>query len=111
MNKRRPSKKHVSSWKHQNPNSRVTNSSEETNIGIVDIIAKFITFWLGVLLETMGSEDLLTDEKLPILCKWKNAYVNFPVIKENPPPIENLTAYFRARQQPASGPKMCNLLM
>ncbi|THG10277.1 probable glutathione S-transferase [Camellia sinensis] len=75
------------------------------NIGLVDIVANFIGFWVEVLLEAAGSTDLLTDEKFPILCKWKHAYVNCRVIKENLPPKEKLLAFFRARQQPASGPK------
>ncbi|KAA8516358.1 hypothetical protein F0562_016651 [Nyssa sinensis] len=54
-------------------------------IGLVDIVANFIGFWLGVIQEAKGEELLLTHKKFPILCKWIDEYVNCSVIKENLP--------------------------
>ncbi|PSS34595.1 Glutathione S-transferase [Actinidia chinensis var. chinensis] len=73
-------------------------------IGFVDFVANFIGFWLGIIQEAVGLE-LLTEEKFPNLCKWIDNYVNCPVIKANLPPRDQLLAYFKAFQQPPTGPK------
>ncbi|XP_059667876.1 glutathione S-transferase U8-like [Cornus florida] len=66
------------------------------DIGLVDIVANFIAFWAGLIQEVSGTE-LLTREKFPVLFKWIDEYVNCSVIKENLPPRDKLTAFFRAR--------------
>ena len=66
-------------------------------IGMIDIVASFIGFWLGILLEAAGLE-LLTDEKFPKLCKWIDEYVNCGVVKENLPNREKQIAYFTGRR-------------
>ncbi|KAL6987690.1 glutathione transferase [Sarracenia purpurea var. burkii] len=68
-------------------------------IGLVDIVAGTIGFWLGVFWEAAGMEPLITAEKFPILSKWADEFVNFPVVKENLPPRTQLLAYFKARRQ------------
>jgi len=65
-------------------------------IGLVDISAIFIAYWLGVIQEISGSE-LLTEEKFPVLFKWSDEYVNCSVVKEILPPRDELAAFFRAR--------------
>ncbi|KAA8518965.1 hypothetical protein F0562_016261 [Nyssa sinensis] len=65
------------------------------NIGLVDIVANVIGFWLGVVEEAVGVE-VLTEKEFPVLCKWIDAYVNCSVIKENLPPRDKLVSFFRA---------------
>ncbi|KAL5807023.1 hypothetical protein ACOSQ4_029756 [Xanthoceras sorbifolium] len=70
-------------------------------IGLVDIVASFVGFWFGALQEVSGLE-LLTEEKVPKLCKWSYEVVNQSVIKENLPSRDKLIAYFSARFADAS---------
>ncbi|GLT37528.1 hypothetical protein SLA2020_118390 [Shorea laevis] len=65
-------------------------------VGMVDIVAIFIAFWLRVLQEVVGA-DLLTPEKFPALFKWSEELVGCPIIKENLPPRDRLIILFRAR--------------
>ncbi|GAY49797.1 hypothetical protein CUMW_121850 [Citrus unshiu] len=65
-------------------------------IGLVDIVANFIGFWLGIIEEATGVK-LLTEEKYPKLYKWSEEFVNCSAIKENLPPRDKLLAYMRAR--------------
>ncbi|KAJ7961342.1 Glutathione S-transferase [Quillaja saponaria] len=63
-------------------------------VGLVDIAADFIGFWLGVFQEIVGLR-LLTNEKLPKLYKWTQEFANHSVIKENLPPKDKLHAFFK----------------
>ncbi|XP_050244341.1 glutathione S-transferase U8-like [Quercus robur] len=65
-------------------------------VGLLDIAANIIGYWLGVFEEASGAE-LLTREKFPKLCNWANEFVSVSAIKENLPPREKLIAYFRNR--------------
>ncbi|KAK7286849.1 hypothetical protein RJT34_22152 [Clitoria ternatea] len=64
-------------------------------IGLVDIVANFIGYWVAILQEIAGLE-LLTIEKFPKLYKWSQEFVNHPVIKEGLPPRDELFAFFKA---------------
>ncbi|XP_020226480.1 probable glutathione S-transferase [Cajanus cajan] len=64
-------------------------------IGLVDIAANFIGYWVAILQEIAGLE-LLTIEKFPKLYKWSQEFVNHPVIKESLPPRDKLFAFFKA---------------
>ncbi|KAL2337904.1 hypothetical protein Fmac_012350 [Flemingia macrophylla] len=64
-------------------------------IGMVDIAASFIGYWVDILQEIEGLE-LLTIEKFPKLYKWSQEFVNHPVIKETLPPRDKLFAFFKA---------------
>jgi glutathione S-transferase len=66
------------------------------SIGMVDIVASFIAFWLRVLEEASGVE-LLTTEKFPKLCNWSDEFVSNGVIKENLPARDKIIAYLRNR--------------
>ncbi|KAK1562519.1 hypothetical protein Q3G72_013177 [Acer saccharum] len=70
-------------------------------IGLVDIVANFIGFWLVSLQEPIGLE-LLTEEKFPKLCKWIHEYVNHAAVKENLPPKDKLIEALSARFGAAS---------
>ncbi|KAK1562186.1 hypothetical protein Q3G72_007684 [Acer saccharum] len=70
-------------------------------IGLVDIVANFIGFWLGASQELSGLE-LLTEEKFPKLNKWIHEYVNHTAIKENLPPRDKLIEALSARFGAAS---------
>ncbi|KAF2306211.1 hypothetical protein GH714_015840 [Hevea brasiliensis] len=65
-------------------------------IGVVDIVANSIGFWLGVIQEATGIE-LVTKERFPILSNWIDEYVSCSVIKENLPPRDKLLAAFKSR--------------
>ncbi|KAK7350087.1 hypothetical protein VNO77_08190 [Canavalia gladiata] len=64
-------------------------------IGMVDIAANFIGYWVAILQEIAGLE-LLTIHKFPKLYKWSEEFVNHPVIKEGLPPRDELFAFFKA---------------
>ncbi|GLT72971.1 hypothetical protein SLA2020_448620 [Shorea laevis] len=66
------------------------------SIGMVDIVANIIGFWLGVLEEAYGSE-LLTREKFPKLTNWTHEFVSNTVVKESLPPRDKLVAGVRNR--------------
>ncbi|GLT65374.1 hypothetical protein SLA2020_378120 [Shorea laevis] len=66
------------------------------SIGMVDVVANIIAFWLGVFEEATGVE-LLTREKFPKLSNWSDEFVSNSVIKESLPPRDKLIAYFRHR--------------
>ncbi|KAK1377496.1 hypothetical protein POM88_024240 [Heracleum sosnowskyi] len=61
-------------------------------IGLVDITANVLAFWLDVVLELLGIE-LLTREKFPRLCEWIDDYLNNSVIKETLPARDNFRDY------------------
>ncbi|KAI8015269.1 putative glutathione S-transferase [Camellia lanceoleosa] len=65
------------------------------SVGLVDIVANLIGYWLGVIQEAVGVE-VLTEEKFPRLYKWIEEYVRCSVIKEHLPPREKLLAFAKA---------------
>jgi len=66
------------------------------SIGMVDIVANFIGFWLGVFEEASGFE-LLTREKFPKLTNWIHQFVSNTVVKECLPPRDKLVVNLRNR--------------
>lgn len=60
-------------------------------IGLVDITANFLALWLIIHQEIMGLQ-IVTEEKLPVFCKWIDEYLNSSVIKQSLPSKEELTA-------------------
>ncbi|XP_058729181.1 probable glutathione S-transferase [Vicia villosa] len=64
-------------------------------IGLVDIAASFIGYWVDILQEIAGLK-LLTIEKFPKVFKWSQEFINHPVIKEGLPPRDKLFAFFKA---------------
>ncbi len=66
------------------------------NIGLVDIVAIFMAFWLGVIQEATGME-LVTKEKFPKLCEWIDDIVNCSTVNEFLPSRDHLLDVFRAR--------------
>ncbi|AES79426.1 putative glutathione transferase [Medicago truncatula] len=67
-------------------------------IGIVDIAAVYIAFWIPLIQEITGLQ-LLNAEKCPKLSKWSQEFLNHPIVKENMPPREPLFAYFKAHYE------------
>ncbi|KAK7390466.1 hypothetical protein VNO78_25772 [Psophocarpus tetragonolobus] len=65
-------------------------------IGIVDIAAGFIAFWLPAIEEAVGLK-ILTHEKFPKLSKWSEEYTNHVVVKENLPQRDKVVGFFKAR--------------
>lgn len=67
-------------------------------IGIVDIAAVYIAFWIPLIQDITGLQ-LLNAEKCPKLSKWSQEFLNHPIVKENMPPREPLFAYFKAHYE------------
>ncbi|RDX77991.1 putative glutathione S-transferase, partial [Mucuna pruriens] len=65
-------------------------------IGIVDIAAGFLAFWLPAIEEAVGLK-LLNLDKFPKLFKWGQEFTNHPVVKENLPPRHTIVAFYKAR--------------
>ncbi|KAK4724975.1 hypothetical protein R3W88_027754 [Solanum pinnatisectum] len=68
------------------------------NIGFVDIVANFVGFWIGIVEEATGVV-LVTSEKFPNFCAWRDEYLNCDKVKENLPSREMLLGYFKSRVQ------------
>ncbi|XP_057982046.1 glutathione S-transferase U8-like [Malania oleifera] len=71
-------------------------------IGLVDIAADFIGFWMELAQEA-GAVKLLTNEKYPKLCKWSEEFLS--IVKEYLPPRDKLLAYLKARFESAQASK------
>ncbi|GKV10074.1 hypothetical protein SLEP1_g21493 [Rubroshorea leprosula] len=67
-------------------------------LGLVDIAASFIAFWLRSFQEISGVE-MLTEEKFPNLFKWSEEYVEDPIIKEYLPSRDELIVFVNKRLQ------------
>ncbi|CAI9760800.1 unnamed protein product [Fraxinus pennsylvanica] len=65
-------------------------------IGMVDIVANFISYWFIIVQELAGLQ-VLTKEKFPKLCEWMDEYLNSDIIRENLPHKDKLTAIYQAR--------------
>ena len=63
-------------------------------IGILDIVAAYIAFWLPIIQQVVGLE-LLTIEKFPKLHKWSQEFTNYLVVKENLPLREKVFGFFK----------------
>ncbi|KAK9986450.1 hypothetical protein SO802_031401 [Lithocarpus litseifolius] len=66
-------------------------------IGLLDIAANMIGYWLGVFEEASGASELLTREKFPKLFNWANEFVSVSAIKESLPPRDKHVAFMRKR--------------
>ncbi|OIT01261.1 PREDICTED: probable glutathione S-transferase [Nicotiana attenuata] len=69
--------------------------------GFADITANAAALWLGVLEEASGVV-LVTREKFPNFCAWRDEYINCSQNKEYLPPRDELLAHFKARFQDAA---------
>ncbi|KAL4297024.1 hypothetical protein GQ457_12G009060 [Hibiscus cannabinus] len=68
-------------------------------IGMVDIEANFVGFWLRIIQEVTG-EELLSVEKLPELFKWTEEFVSCSVVKKSLPPKDKVLDAVKARVAP-----------
>ncbi|XP_073158610.1 probable glutathione S-transferase [Henckelia pumila] len=67
-------------------------------IGFVEIAGNFLAFWSVVIAELVGLE-IITKEKFPNVCRWKDEYVNSSSVKEHLPHRKKLVESFRAHFQ------------
>lgn len=74
------------------------------SIGLVDIAANFIAYWVGIIQEAVGAE-ILNRERFPVLYKWIDELLSCSVIRENLPPRDKMLAYFISRVQAAKASK------
>ncbi|XP_060206226.1 probable glutathione S-transferase [Lycium barbarum] len=66
------------------------------NIGFVDVAANYIPFWLEIVEEATGV-GLVTSEKFPHLCAWRDEYLNCSEVKENLPDRDTMLGFFKAK--------------
>ncbi|OIT31820.1 putative glutathione s-transferase [Nicotiana attenuata] len=71
------------------------------NFGYADIAANLMAFWLEIVEEASGVV-LVTSEKYPNFCAWKNEYINCSQVKEYFPSRDALLAHFQSRFQAAA---------
>ncbi|XP_049407163.1 probable glutathione S-transferase [Solanum stenotomum] len=65
--------------------------------GFADMAANFVGLWLGIFQEASGIV-LVTSEKFPNFCAWRDEYVNCSQVKEYlPPRNDELLAFFQGR--------------
>ncbi|CAI8612724.1 unnamed protein product [Vicia faba] len=67
-------------------------------IGIVDITAVIIAYWLPIIQEAFG-EKLFTSDKFPKLYNWSQDFNNHPIVKEHLPPRETLMIYYKGHYE------------
>ncbi|KAL3357931.1 hypothetical protein AABB24_015184 [Solanum stoloniferum] len=68
------------------------------NFGFADVAANFMAFWFGILEEASGVV-LVTSEKFPNFCGWRDEYINRSQVKEYLPSRDVLLAHFQSRFQ------------
>ncbi|KAF7142530.1 hypothetical protein RHSIM_Rhsim05G0200400 [Rhododendron simsii] len=69
-------------------------------IGLVDTVAIVTWYWVQVIQEAMGLE-LLTEERFPVLFRWRDDCANCSGIKESLPPRDKLLALIKDRYMPS----------
>ncbi|KAG2405001.1 hypothetical protein LR48_Vigan03g148300 [Vigna angularis] len=67
-------------------------------LGLVDIAAVYVAFWIPLIQEIAGLE-LLTSEKFPNLYRWGQEFVNHPIVKESLPPRVPVFGFFKGRYE------------
>ena len=65
-------------------------------LGLVDIAADFLAFWMPIIEEIVGLQ-LLTKDRFPKLYGWSQEFVSHPVVKESLPSRDFLFAFLKAR--------------
>ncbi|OIT36154.1 PREDICTED: probable glutathione S-transferase [Nicotiana attenuata] len=73
-------------------------------IGFVDVAANYIPFWLEIVEEATGVV-LVTSEKFPHLCAWRDEYLSCSEVKENLPDRDMMFGFFKAKVQAAAAAK------
>ncbi|KAJ0780243.1 putative glutathione transferase [Helianthus annuus] len=66
------------------------------NMGLIDICATFIGYWVGVAEEALGIE-VVTKDKFPKVIEWAHNCINCQVVKDDLPSRESLIAYYTWR--------------
>ncbi|KAK9125196.1 hypothetical protein Scep_014042 [Stephania cephalantha] len=64
------------------------------HIGLVDIAANFVAFWVGVLQEVRGV-SLINEETFPVLHEWTERFASSSFVKETLPPRDKLLSFFQ----------------
>lgn len=65
-------------------------------IGVIDIAASYIAYWLPAIEEAVGLK-IFSSDKFPKLYKWSQEFNSHPIVKENLPPKEPLLGFFKSR--------------
>lgn len=67
-------------------------------IGFLDLVLGWMANLISILEETSG-EEIINEEKCPLLSKWIKNFSEVPIIKESMPPRDKLISKFQAMQQ------------
>ncbi|KAK6919843.1 Glutathione S-transferase, N-terminal [Dillenia turbinata] len=67
-------------------------------IGCVDLAVGWLGYWVPILEEILGMK-LIGKEKFPLLSVWMENFSNFPIIKDNLPPREEMISTYKAYQK------------
>ncbi|MCD7466000.1 hypothetical protein HAX54_002309 [Datura stramonium] len=73
-------------------------------IGFADIAANVMAFWMGIIEEASGI-TLVTSEKFPNYCAWRDNYISCNQVKDYLPSRDELFAHFQSRFHSAPAPK------
>lgn len=65
-------------------------------IGLVDISANFIAYWVEILQDIPGIQ-LINPHKFPNVYRWSHDFSSHPLIKEALPPRDKLYAFFKPK--------------
>ncbi|KAL5161876.1 putative glutathione S-transferase [Glycine soja] len=76
-------------------------------IGLVDIAAVYIAFWVPMVQEIAGLE-LFTSEKFPKLHNWSQEFLNHPIVKESLPPRDPVFSFFKGLYESLFGAAMAS---
>ena len=63
-------------------------------LGLADIAANFVAFWLRAIQE-INEVEILSEKRFPRLCRWSDEFVNHDVSKLCAPPKDKLKAFFQ----------------
>ncbi|KAK7359187.1 hypothetical protein VNO77_01136 [Canavalia gladiata] len=67
------------------------------NIGYLDIVLGWISYWLPVL-EEVGSIQIIDPLKCSAITSWITNFLNHPLIKDTLPPRDKMLVYFHDRR-------------
>ncbi|MBA0615868.1 hypothetical protein Godav_015975, partial [Gossypium davidsonii] len=101
----------LAAWSAENEREKVTNEACEylktlesalngkkffggETIGMVDIVASSVGYFIRVTQEIMG-QNLLSADKFPQLFQWSEDFANCSIVKESLPPRDKLLPFVK----------------
>ncbi|XP_058209409.1 probable glutathione S-transferase [Rhododendron vialii] len=75
------------------------------SIGYLDIAIGWISYWLPVWGEIIGSMTIVDPTRFPAIAGWTENFRNHPMIKDKLPPRDKMVVYFQWRSKEISALK------